>query len=91
MTELAPVILNREAQVRVTVSDDVRATARRIGQATYIFAVGLDTRRALDVSLKVAQLSGEASVIGEDRVIAVHDETIRDAFEPLAVHLYVVR
>ncbi|MFH0963440.1 MAG: beta-galactosidase, partial [Planctomycetota bacterium] len=91
VTDLAPVILDRDAILPVRVSGPACATARRTPQGIYIFAASLDTRSAHDVTLSVEGLAGVAEVLGESRSLSVESASLSDRFDPLAVHLYLVK
>ena len=66
------------------------AAARSFGDAFYVVAVN-PTRRRMEAAIRAAPLAhGAATVVGEGRSVELGDGALRDTFEPLAVHVYVV-
>jgi RNA polymerase sigma factor (sigma-70 family) len=68
------------------------ATTRHWGGEAYVFAVGLRDTEA-QVTMRIRGLKGElkATVLDENRSIAVKDGLLSDVFEPHAVHLYRIK
>ena len=95
--ELAPVINSIPADDLCSVeslSKDVPIdlTARKLGDATYVFAVGMRNSAATG-TFSFHDRSGAATVevIGEGRKIELNDGRFKDDFEPFAVHLYRIQ
>jgi hypothetical protein len=87
---LAPVLNSPDVAGTVTVSSaqPVHILVKRHGKDLYIFAVSM-SREATDATFKVA--GREAEVLGEARKTSLVSGTLKDHFEPFAVHLYKVR
>jgi hypothetical protein len=67
----------------------VKAGARRLGGALYVFAVN-PTFGPTPATVSVPGLGGRAlQVLGEGRTVTPTGDTFSDSFGPLAVHLYV--
>jgi hypothetical protein len=99
ITHLAPAILSAEPTPAATIeaADSVKldVLARRYAGSVYLFAVNFDERAvAAQATLAVPglPLGAEIEVLDERRVLrAEAGGLFRDAFAPLAVHLYRVR
>ena len=66
--------------------------AKRHGDATYVFAVGMRNGPARGTfALKGMPKAARAEVLGEGRTVAVRDGAFEDDFAPHAVHLYRIR
>lgn len=99
ITRLAPVINSPDLNVNIRVPGAqpserpaVAAVGKQVGDATYLFAVGMrnaDTRAVLTLP----QLANRAvvEVIGENRTLPIRNGSIEDTFAPYAVHLYRVQ
>jgi hypothetical protein len=88
---LTPVLVAPEAAVSVTPGEGlVRATARSLNGATYVFAVNAGYQPARAV-LQVPGLAGRTlNVLGEGRQVTAVGDQVEDGFAPLGVHLYLV-
>jgi hypothetical protein len=85
---LGPALLAPDAPV--SASAPIAVAGRSFGGAFYVVAVN-PTRRRVDATIRAAALMGDsATVVGEGRAVALSGGALSDAFEPLAVHLYVV-
>jgi len=68
----------------------VKVAARSLNGALYVIAVNT-TRAPADASITVSGLGGQTlRALGEQRTITSVDDTFRETFGPLEVHLYVV-
>ncbi len=92
--ELAPVLNSPPVANGVSVSSTVPgapvdAMAKRLGRATYIFAVGMRNQPAeARFALPGVSGSARATVLGEGRSIPVRDGRFEDSFPAYGVHLY---
>jgi stage II sporulation protein D len=87
--ELAPALLAPPTDARTDTSA-IKLSARRLNNAVYVIAVNTTTE-TLEADLHVLGLDGRsAEVVGEDRSVTANDDTIRDEFGPLGVHVYIV-
>ena len=91
--ELAPVLNSPSVDgVKVKSSDEktpIDAMAKRSGNATYIFAVGMRNAPAKGTFTVAGSKDGASiEVIGEDRKLSSHDGAFEDDFQPHDVHLY---
>jgi len=77
------------ADIGFTVWDGVQLTARRQRDALYIFAVNTQFDPA-QVTVRMKSLHGaaRATVLDEDREVAVENGLIGDRFEPYETHVY---
>jgi hypothetical protein len=74
----------------VSASAPIVVGARSYGGAFYVVAVN-PTHRRVEATIRAAGLDGEsANVLGEGRSVGISGGALSDAFQPLAVHLYVV-
>ena len=89
MASLADVILTGET-LAVNASGTVSAAARRTRRGIYVFAVNLLHDKAQSSVIRIEGISGKANVLDESRSIPVENGRFVDAFDPLAVHLYLV-
>ena len=93
---LAPVLNTRTVTNGVTVSTTgsipVDTMLKRQGGATYVFAVAMrGAATTATFTLRDFPATATASVIGENRDIAVAGGTFSDDFAPYGVHLYAIR
>jgi hypothetical protein len=93
--DLAPAI-NSEITADVTVKSNVEQApidlmARKQGNATYVFAVGMRNAGAKGTfTVAGSKDGGSVEVIGESRRLTIHERTFEDGFAPYAVHLYKI-
>jgi len=87
---LAPVLNSATLASRVKVDAPVEiATMVKLhAGSTYVFAVNM-AKKPATARLSLAGLpDGDALVLGEDRIVRVHDGAIEDEFGEYGVHLY---
>ena len=95
--ELAPVLnaptVGEGIEVASANADvPIAAMAKRYGEATYLFAVGMrDGSARASFSISELPAKATAEVLGENRAIEVQDGAFADDFEPYGVHLYRIR
>jgi hypothetical protein len=91
--ELAPVLNSPTVEPGVTVTAEpeapVDAMVKRMGDATYVFAVGM-RNHAGRATFRVPGLTGRRKVtlLGEERTLDARDGQFEDSFAPYGVHLY---
>ena len=75
---------------RLETSDEaVRALHRKTPDRHVVFAVNVEREsHEVEVTLPEGTPNGEATVLGEGRVVRIEDASFTDIFEPLAVHVY---
>jgi hypothetical protein len=95
--ELAPVINSPAVSNGVAVTSSsprtpVHAVLKRTDQGAYLFAVAM-YREETTAEFRLAAVAGEAtaSVLGEDREVALRDGRFSDRFGGYGVHLYRLR
>jgi hypothetical protein len=98
ITRLAPAILSPEPAPAVTIAADdgvkLDVLARKHAGGLCLFAVNFDERAMpaeAVISVPGLAAGAEIEVLDEGRVIRAEAGRFRDAFAPLAVHLYRVR
>jgi hypothetical protein len=90
--QLAPV-LNGETlagRVQINAPVDIATLAKRHGGATYVFAVNMEKRPAKATLVLPGKSGTQATVLGEDRVVALRHGALEDDFAPYGVRLYRV-
>lgn len=87
----ARIINHPPANDRVAVETErgIFAGARQTAKALYVFVIESTGEAAAEATIRVAGIgTGRATVVGEDRQVAIRDGTIIDALEPYAVRVY---
>jgi hypothetical protein len=78
-----------EPDAAVSANAPLVVAARSHAGAFYVVAVN-PTRSAVRGTIRADGLHGTAAVLGEGRTVTASGGELSDAFEPLAVHVYVV-
>jgi hypothetical protein len=87
---LAPVLNSPTVSGQVAVSSTVpiATLAKRQGEALYLFAVAMRREAAMPWFAIRGLRDGVATVIDEDRTVAISDGILEDSFPGYGVHLY---
>lgn len=89
ITALQPALLAPAVVARRPARRPLRVAARSYGGTTYIIAVNATEQRAVGSFTVPAVGSSRLEVWQERRAVTARRGLVRDAFEPLAVHVYV--
>ncbi|MGH9336464.1 MAG: hypothetical protein ACRD21_22230, partial [Vicinamibacteria bacterium] len=87
--ELEPVLLTPDAPgvVESVSGAGIRFLAKELDGTRYIFAVN-NTRSPIEAEFRLSQGASQATVLKEERTLAISERKLADSFGPYAVHVY---